>query len=103
MQQFKVRKTTEFLTKAEETMDAVNKAKEYLNKTLADYPELESSLQDYKTQIRKADALGRRIYERAQQAVEYITVQFDETIVNTAMELFEELRKMDEQLQRRSN
>lgn len=103
MQQFKVRKQTEYLTKAEETMDAVNKAKEYLDKTLADYPELESSLQDYKTQIRKADMLGRRIYERAQQAVEYITIQFDETIVNTAMDLFEELRKMDEQVQRRSN
>lgn len=103
MQQFKIRKPNEFLTKAEETMDAVNKAKEYLNKTLADYPELESSLQDYKTQIRKAEILGKRIYEKAQEAIEYATIQFDESIVNTAMGLFEELRKMDEQLQRRSN
>ena len=103
MQQFKIRKPNEFLTKAEETMEAVNKAKEYLNKTLADYPELESSLQDYKTQIRKAEILGKRIYERAQEAIEYATIQFDESIVNTAMGLFEELRKMDEQLQRRSN
>lgn len=103
MQQFKIRKPNEFLTKTEETMDAVNKAKEYLNKTLADYPELEPSLQDYKTQIRKAEILGKRIYERAQEAIEYTTIEFDESIVNTAMGLFEELRKMDEQLQRRSN
>lgn len=103
MQQFKIRKPNEFLTKAEETMDAVNKAKEYLNKIITDYPELETTLEDYTKQIRKAEILGRRIYERAQEAIEYATIQFDESIVNTAMGLFEELRKMDEQLQRRSN